>query len=441
LTTKFQLRKYISKDALLDLSKFTGMADLINPEVVKAMDELPAPWQALEDFAEGSDELMAMLKYIASIDGEYDKTKEFMDVLDYMDTLLDRQKQIINFLRAPYDTDSSELVATMAEFGMEDTCPEELTMPNGQVLRESTTPHRYFWARKNLILHFTQHANWRLICRNVKPADAIKAAIAGRRIDYNLYWDPQTTVAAAVRGRPYDPRERQTRIQKVATVFPRTNENALRSYQVLQQLFYNNASKRRYNQMPPRPTGPPKRNSRYTKKRWEPKLYPDREILRLTLDNLPDGKGNSYEAPTPSELSNAQLAVEPTPREIGNYNERALYDPEGYEVDRWTARALTNELKRDMKIAEKQFAKEDAYQQKKKREEEERRLKREEEEKSNFEKSFEKTFPGIKPPPPPPANLFPTLMRRQRSSNSSEEGTPVEKKLRVKTDMSETKNT
>ena len=452
------------------------MADLIDPETVKAMDDLPAPWQAREDFAEGSEELMTMLKYIDSIGEEYNKKKEYMDVLDYMDTLLDRQKKIISYLKSPYATDSPETVATMAEFGMEDECPTELTLPDGRVLRESTTPHRYYWARNKLILHFTQHGSWRLICRNVKPADAIKAAIAGRRIDYNLYWDPQTNVAVAVRGRPYDPRDRRTRIQKVTTVFQRTDERALRAFQALEQLYFNNASKRRYGRMPQRPRGPPMRNPRYKKKRWDPTTYPDREILRLTLDNLPDGKGNSYVAPSEDELRYARKALVPKRSEIGNYDERVLYDRDGYIVDRQTAREDKRRLQQDMRVVENQFRNEDDYQKRKRereererKEREERRIRQEEQKKrqeeemrkkmeieraekdrlrrkqldDTFDDLFPKKnelFPGVEPPPPPPANLFPTLVR-QRSSNSSEDGKPEEKKVRVKTDMTETENT
>ena len=413
---------------------------MINPEAVKAMDDLPAPWQAREDFAEGSEELMAMLKYIESIGEEYNMRKEYMDVLDYMDTLLDRQKQIVNFLKAPYATDSPESVETMAEFGMEDECPNELTMPDGTVMRESTTPHKYYWARDNLILHFSQHAAWRLICRNVRPADAIKAAIAGRRIDYNLYWDPQTNVAVAVRGRPYDPRDRRTRIQKVTTVFPRTNEKALRAFQALEQLFFNNASKRRYYQMPQRPRGPPMRNPRYQKREWFPSRYPDKEILRLTLDNLPDGKGNSTMAPTPSELRYAKLAVVPRNDEIGDYDPRVFYDPDGYIVDKRTAKVEKRKLQDEMRDVEDQFKKEDAYQKIRSAREEMERERKERERKREEEQRKKPTDDAPPPPPPPPANLFPTLVR-QRSSNSSEDGKPDEKKVRVKTDMTETENT
>lgn len=436
------------------------MADLINPEIVKALEALPTPWEARDDFVEGSKELMAMLQYIDTIGEEYDKKKEYMDVLDYMDSLLDRQKQIVKFLKAPYATDSPESVETMAEFGMEDDCPPELTLKDGTILREKDTPHRFYWARQNLILHFTQHASWRLICRNVTPENAVKASIAGRKIDYNLYWDPKTTVAAAVRGPPYDPHSRRIQIQKVTTVFPRTNEKALRAFQALEQLYFNNVAFAMYKrEMPPRPPGPPSKNRRLRKQEWR-KRYPDRKILDLTLDDLPDGMGNSYVPPTPEDLKFAQRLAKPKSYEIGNYNRSVLYDPDGYVVSPRSAKREKRKLQEAMKEVEDQFKEEDAYQdwkrerrgrerkqleQRRKRQEEETQKLREESRTATLDdlpgdKDYKKTFPGVDPPPRPPANLFPTLVR-QRSSNSSKEGSPDEKKVRVKTDMNENENT
>ena len=87
------------------------------------------------------------------------------------------------------------------------------------------------------------------------------------------------------------------------------------------------------------------------------------------------------------------------------------------------------------KEVEEQFKEEDAYQDRE-RERRGRERKRQEEETQKLrEESRTATLDD-----PPPANLFPTLVR-QRSSNSSNEGIPDVKKVKIKTDMKENENT
>lgn len=406
------------------------MDDLIDPETLKALDALPTPWDARDDFAEGSEELMAMLQYIDTIGEEYNKKNEYMDVLDYMDTLLDRQKQIVKFLKAPYATDSPESVETMAEYPGEDDCDGELVLKDGTVLKEKDTPSKFYWARKNLILHFTQHAEWRLICREVELKDAVKAAIAGRRIDFNLYWDPDTNIAAAVQGPRYNPKG-GIQIQKVTTTFERSDARALKAYQALRQLFFNNASRDKYQPLTlQRPKGAPKKKKVTPIKmtpQWRPNKFANKQILDLTLDDLPDGMGNSDVQPSFQDLQLAQKLFKATPRQIGaQYNKSVLYDRYGNVVSPEQAKRDKHDLQQEVKLAELQIEaleSEQQFQALESKRKNEQQLKQGKEKKEQQEEGTQKLSAENKTATfvDPPTNLFPTTVR-QGGSNSSKKG-------------------
>lgn len=202
---------------------------------------------------------------------------------------------------------------------------------------------RFYWGGPNLILHFSSHALWRMFVRDISFEVAIKAAIAGSRIEYNLYWDRRTNIAAAVYGPKYDPRRHYDKplVQKVITVFDRSDDRALRAFQALQQLLDTDELRRRT-----------PRGMRFV----EPEVMPD--IIRLTLDDLGPGRGNSYDPPSRHQIYH--YAYNPVEISYGSthlrhYKFDTAFNPDGYVIDAHVAKRIGLRLDADMKFAESQI--------------------------------------------------------------------------------------
>ena len=202
---------------------------------------------------------------------------------------------------------------------------------------------RFYWGGDNLILHFSTHALWRMFVRDISIEVAIKAAIAGARIEYNLYWDRQTNIAAAVYGPKYDPHCRYDKplIQKVITVFDRCDDRALRAFQALQQLLDTDDL---------RSISP--RNRRFE----PPTVHSD--IINLTLDDLGPTQGNSYEPPNRHQIY--KYAYDPVEicygsSHLKHYSFNTAFNPIGRVIDPRDAKKIGLILDRDMKFAESQI--------------------------------------------------------------------------------------
>lgn len=201
----------------------------------------------------------------------------------------------------------------------------------------------FYWGGPDLILHFSSHALWQMFVRDISIEVAIKAAIAGSRIEYNLYWDRRTNIAAAVYGPKYDPRccYHKPIIQKVITVFDRCDKRALRAFQALQQLLYTDELRARASR----------------DRRFEPPVVHS-DIIRLTLDDLDPARGNSYECPSQHQIYH--YAYSPRPVHIGSrhlrhYSFTTAFNPMGRVIDPRDAKQIGLRLDRDMKFAESQI--------------------------------------------------------------------------------------
>ena len=341
------------------------------------MTSLPEQWEARLDLFMSLKESVDGLKYLDFDVGDDLVDKDVaVDILNYLDSLCEQQRKMINYLKAAYEVDNvedsvvdSEAALTAINLGDSD-CPESIPDPeNPGVMLTERNPRfndKFFYARKHLILHFTKHANWRVFCRGgqgsnggVTYKNAIIAAVYGKQIETNLYWDPNTNVAVALYGPVYDPDADYTSggdmIQKVLTVFDRTNQRALAAYKGYMQLLEINRKARLYETTPGYEK--PEQLSRfdpirtqgaiYGTKAWftktEEKFQPPRpfiDIIKYTKDDIPTGMGRSTARQTADELqefNRSRNAYKPRRmkdlRINGHYNMQVMYSPEGVPMD------------------------------------------------------------------------------------------------------------
>lgn len=343
--------------------------DESSAERIKTLESMIQPWEAREHLAVRIHEMGDCLTYLDEVSENFHQKDKQLEAILYMEKLVEQQKQILNYLKLPLEEDTDMVVGTMADYSDEDACPDEITVGD-TVYNEGSREFRdrFVWGRRNLLLHFTRHANWRMFCRRVDIKDAIKAAIAGQRIEYNLYWDPATKVAVVVRGPVYDKRKNEITVQKITSVFPRTDERSLRAYRALDQLFINLAHKRQYaTQLP---TGAPEGMRRTHMRRWRAP-YPIPKTMNLQLSDIPPGKGNSTSRPTEEELewANNRLSEQPRAWAPSSYYWNGVYTPNGDLIVRDDPREAKREalelgrmVNRDMKLAEWQIDQQEEYQ-------------------------------------------------------------------------------
>lgn len=356
------------------------------------MTSLPEQWEARQDLFRSLDESMTALKFLDfEISDDISQQDQAVKMLTYLNDLVKHQAEIINYLWVPYEDEeivSAAEAVTAASMGGVD-CPDPIPNPNGDgtMVTEADFHDTYFWGRKNLILHLTQHSNWRIACRagegsngGVNLVNAVKAAVGGVKIEQNLYWDRSTNVAASVYGPPYIPEDDYPSgplIQKVLTVFDRANEKALLAYKGYVQLMNIKREARRYTDLnnltrpEDLPIGPRTRVSR--QKLWavDPTNQfkpprPSAEFMDFTIeDTLGTGKGNSTGAPTKDEMDEFQKtfkykkliagkSLSHRSRALSGYDWRVAYSPDGRVVNRNKAKFLVDLAKKQRMVAEQQ---------------------------------------------------------------------------------------
>lgn len=361
--------------------------------VTNSMVYIPEQWEARLDLFMSLKESVDGLKYLDFDVGDDLADKAVaVDILNYLDSLCEQQCKIINYLKAAYEVDqgdSDAITEALTAINLGDTdCPKSIPDPeNPNVLLTEKSPRfndKFFYARKHLILHFTKHANWRVFCRSGKGLNggvtyknAIIAAVYGKQIETNLYWDPHTNVAVALYGPVYDPEADYSSgdmIQKVLTVFDRTNERALRAYKGYMQLLNIERKARRYDNCPgyEKPEqlsrfdpNRPKKNELRGTTAWFTKMAvrfqppsPFTDIINYTRSDIPEGVGRSTARQTPEELEEFNRSSNAyKPRRIwdlriqGRYNFDVMYSPEGTVVDAEDAQYLS-----DISDAKQRFA-------------------------------------------------------------------------------------
>lgn len=358
---------------------------------------IPQQWEARQDLYQSLEESMTALKYLDfEISDDIAQKDQAVKMLTYLRDLAKQQQEIMEYLMVPYADEeivSAAEAVTAVSMGDVD-CPNPIPNPNGDgtMVTESDFVDTYFWGRNNLILHFTQHANWRIACRagqgsngGVNLANAIKASIAGVQTEENLYWDPSTNVASSVVGPKYDPKYKYPTalIQKVLTIFDRTNDKALRAYKGYVELLAINRAAKKYTQLKKlrRPEELPMRQRPVisgqalwvvdpTNKFKPPR--PSAEYMDFTIeDSLPNGSGNSEGAPTKDEMKKFKKTwkhkmilqgktLDYWKAPIRGYKRNTFYSPDGKAVSKPEGLYLAKLAKQRRLTAEQLVANDEA---------------------------------------------------------------------------------